>query len=133
MIGWFRLGVASMTIPIFRVGSGLRLASNILALGLLVWAADWLWAWSTGRPGFLCPIAQQLPTEALITLIGVTGLLAALFGSALAGIRHPMSVFGFGMLTAGLIGTVVFSEILNDVCPVPLSRASQAVLIQSPG
>lgn len=80
----------------------LRGLSNIVALVALLAGLDWLYAWWTGGITYACSAASALGTEAFQTVAGMGGLLVAIVGITLGGVRHPMTAIGICLLVFGL-------------------------------
>lgn len=92
----------------------LRTLSNIVALVALQVGLDWLYAWWTGGSTYSCSAASALGTEAFLTAAGMGGLLLAIAGITLGGVRHPMTFFGLFMVAMATIGSAVeIGEILG--------------------
>ncbi len=94
----------------------LRALSNVLAVIALVLALDWGLAWLRGTPTYACAAADTLGTDGFLTVAGMGGLVLAIVGVTLGGVRHPMTGFGLLVMMVGLLGGVLLSEATPGLC-----------------
>jgi hypothetical protein len=94
----------------------LRSLSNVLAVIALVLAVDWGFAWLRGTPTYACAAGDALGTDGFLTVAGMGGLVLAIVGITLGGVRHPMTGFGLLVVMVGLLGGVLASEAMPKFC-----------------
>ncbi|MBI1308950.1 MAG: hypothetical protein GC129_03685 [Proteobacteria bacterium] len=90
----------------------LRAVSNIIVvLGLLL-LADWLCARWSDDETYACATTRLLSSEAGLTAIGMGGLVIAIIGATMGGVRHKMTVVGLVVMAFGLVAGTVFGNLL---------------------
>jgi hypothetical protein len=94
----------------------LRELSNIVMLLLLLAGADYAWAWWKGTSTFACGLLLGLGTEGALASIGTIGLLIAILGVTLGGVKHWLTAFGLVVMVFGLIAIGVLGESIGRAC-----------------
>lgn len=94
----------------------LRVISNIVVLVAIALAADWLYAAWHGGGTYACGAAMALGSEASLTAIGMGGLVIAIVGITLGGVRHSITAVGLMLLLVGLIGSALATPFIEAVC-----------------
>jgi hypothetical protein len=93
-----------------------RTFTNMVSFIALLLAVDWGFAWLRDQPTYACTAAHSLGTEAILSLFGMGGLVIAIIGIALGGVRHPMSALGLLVMAAGLLGGALLADSLGGIC-----------------
>lgn len=91
----------------------LRAISNIAALVIVLLGLDWLYAAWHGGSTYACSATMALGSEASLTVIGMGGLVIAIIGITLGGVRHPITVVA---LVTSVASSILAAIPISSLC-----------------
>lgn len=93
-----------------------RAFTNVVAFLAILLAIDWGLSWWRGTPTYACSGALMAVSDSGLALVGMGGLVLAILGIIFGGAKHPLTLWGVGLLVLGLLGLGVLSGPIQSAC-----------------